>query len=217
MNIPVLFQSLPNQQERDAAYGLLEDFYKKSLAEISLPIDVDAIVESLGYALEYGSLADRGHPGALGLIHFDKKQIWIDATLSDDLNSSGRYHFTVAHEVGHHMLHKPQLDAQRAQMSLFARSDNQILCRIKDQEERHEKQADRFAARLLMPSVLVRKEYEALKQECRYAYQSWQFKEWIVRILKDRFEVSQQAMMIRLHRMRILLEADDRQLELLRA
>ena len=158
MSIPVMFQNLPNQQERDAAYGLLENFYRKPLLEIALPVDVDAIVESLGYGLQYGNLAERGHPEALGLIQFDKRQIWIDNTLSDDPNSSGRYHFTVAHEVGHHVLHKPQLDAQRSQLCLFQRMDNQILCRTKDKEERHEKQADRFAARLLMPSSLIRRE-----------------------------------------------------------
>lgn len=204
MKQPIRFPKLTSKQEQDAAYQLLEGFYKKPLYEIDLPIDVDRIVESLGYDLQYGRLAERGHPDTLGLIRFDDKQIWVDSSLSDDQNSIGRYHFTVAHEVGHHVLHKAVLEAQLNQTSLFSQNTNQILCRKQDQQELHEQQADRFAARLLMPSTLVRREFESIRKNYFLSPTTWQFEHWVVLQLKERFQVSEQAMRLRVERVRLL-------------
>ena len=42
-------------------------------------------------------------PEFLGGINFDKNEIYVNVAIE---NHDGRYAFTVAHEIGHHVLHK---------------------------------------------------------------------------------------------------------------
>jgi len=69
----------------------------------------------------------------------------------------GRYTFTVAHEIGHHVLHKDLYDAHISDRS-------QILCREQKKKPLIERQADRFAAALMMPRELVRNSNAVKKQ-----------------------------------------------------
>ncbi|HMK91417.1 MAG TPA: ImmA/IrrE family metallo-endopeptidase [Thermoleophilia bacterium] len=85
-----------------------------------------------------------------------------------------RLRFTIAHEIGHFMLHQGRAVNERA----GARSEGTA---------RYEREADQFAAELLMPEHLVRQAALEVGADPR--------------LLADRFDVSVQAMSVRLRRL----------------
>jgi hypothetical protein len=93
--------------------------------------------------------------------------------------SSGerRLRFTIAHEIGHFLLHPERAISERGGAT------NQATARL-------EREADQFAAELLMPEYLVR---QAVLDDGADA-----------RRLADRFDVSAQAMSLRLHHLGLI-------------
>ena len=88
----------------------------------------------------------------IGGIDFDSKTIIINAAIEDHI---GRYSFTVAHEIAHHVLHR--------ELFLEARTGNRIMCRGGIKRPIEELQADRFAEALLMPKDLITKCFKGMK------------------------------------------------------
>jgi predicted transcriptional regulator len=85
-----------------------------------------------------------------------------------------RRRFTIAHEIGHFVLHPERVAPERGGT-------------VNEAMKIQEREADRFAAELLMPEHLVRK---AVQDEGAD-----------VRRLAERFEVNEQAMTVRLRRL----------------
>ena len=115
---------------------------------ITLPVPVEDIAEHyLGYQIDFVNEGLFSDPEILGGIDFDENKIYVNASVEDH---DGRYAFTIAHEIGHHVLHrdtylKENLDGIK-----------EILCRDARNKPRIELEADRFAAALLMPAQSVR-------------------------------------------------------------
>ena len=115
---------------------------------ITLPVPVEDIAEHyLGYQIDFVNEGLFSDPEILGGIDFDENKIYVNASVEDH---DGRYAFTIAHEIGHHVLHrdtylKENLDGEK-----------EILCRDARNKPRIELEADRFAAALLMPAQSVR-------------------------------------------------------------
>ena len=133
--------------ERQAA-ELLADYYAASGKETSLPVPVEVIAEQhLGYDIDICDDGLFSDPDYLGGIIFDRNVIQINATVEAH---EGRYNFTLAHEIGHHVLHRERY--------LAARDGDpcDILCRETGDKPLIEAQADRFAAALLMPAHAVK-------------------------------------------------------------
>jgi Zn-dependent peptidase ImmA (M78 family) len=134
----------------EAADHLL-DQYRDFAGSFSLPVPVESIAEHfLGYDLEItdeGLFADRSF---LGGISFETNTIFVNASIEDH---EGRYTFTIAHEIGHHALHRDLYDELVADRS-------QILCREEKQKPLIERQADRFAAALMMPRYILSDEVQ---------------------------------------------------------
>jgi IrrE N-terminal-like domain len=109
----------------------------------SFPLDVEAIVEVyLGYSLVWGSFI---RDGALGSVDWTTSKIRVS---DEAMSNSGRSKFTVAHEIGHVILHVPILIAREKQIPLFE-SARVVL------DDTIEWQADYFASALLMPKDVV--------------------------------------------------------------
>ena len=108
-----------------------------------------------------------------GLLVPSELTIWLDR--SEAARSPGRRRFTIAHELGHFVLH-----AARSQTGATS------YCRGSDLERSDslEGEANRFAAGLLMPELLV--EQEASRCGCN------------IPLLAERFAVSAPAMRLRL-------------------
>lgn len=101
-----------------------------------LPVPVEAWVESpLG--LRFG-VADLSHLGTdvLGLARPKDRELWVSETIADQ---ESRFRFTIAHELGHIVLHS------KIQAEFRELAEGAYL------QQRVEREADRFAASFLMP------------------------------------------------------------------
>jgi hypothetical protein len=147
----------------------------------------------------------------------------------------GRYHFTLAHEAGHWRLHQHLFLRRMDQPSLFPDQEQKpdYVCRSSEKKKPVEWQADQFAANLLMPRELVKKAWQEwrgnmesivltdlgdMRRQILTAevLQRGGFKvgdsasddmvlEHCSRPLADKFQVSPEAMRIRLEDMGLLL------------
>lgn len=142
------------------------------------PIELRDIIKAEGINIEERTWPD--DLSGLLIIKGDSKLIGVNFD-----NNEVRKRFTLAHELGHFVLHKDE-------SSIF--KDNQLFKRQSEgyssREERMEQEANYFAASILMPESLVRK--EAKEMQCDL------HEEDNVRVLANKFEVSLPAMTFRL-------------------
>lgn len=129
------FQLWPTMRrvERTAWNAIVRCTRAEKLSTLPLPIPVEQWVEGpLGVTF---GIADLG-PGVLGIARPPTREMLISDTL---VNAEPRFRFTIAHELGHILLH-PRLHAEFRE-----RADGDYV------EDRIEREADRFAAAFLMP------------------------------------------------------------------
>ena len=146
-DFPDLSEDYIEQQAED----LLRRYSSSTGTETSPPISAELIAEQLlGYEIEITDEGLFSDPDYLGGIVFEDAVIKVNSSVEAH---EGRYNFTIAHEIGHHVLHK--------QFYLDNRNENtgNIICRETGSKPLVEQQADRFAAALLMPDALVRDAY----------------------------------------------------------
>lgn len=120
-------------------------------------IDVDFVIERmLGLELAVMDLKGLlGNPDVLGATVVDQERVYVDQSLE---KNPGRFSFTLAHEVGHWVLHRPHLATHPEGSALFDLSEfvEPQPATAPGRKPRVEWQADQFAACLLMPGKLVR-------------------------------------------------------------
>jgi len=145
------------------------------------PIPVEDIAAKLGAIVMRDDFSDDDVSGLL-IRESDEQVIGVNKT-----HSSTRQRFTIAHEIGHLLLHagKPViLDRARVNfrdaVSGMATDNDEI-------------QANAFAAELLMPRDMVMAESRRLALE-----HPVEDEDALLQILADRFEVSAEAMNFRL-------------------
>jgi len=134
------------------ANDLLNDYENNSQWTLQCPIPVERIAEKhLGYRIEITDDDIYKDAEILGGIVFEDKVIQVNGSIE---NHDGRYSFTIAHELGHHCLHKELFQ------KLSMESDEHTkMCRETGEKLLAEQQADTFAAYLLMPSKFVKNGY----------------------------------------------------------
>lgn len=143
----------------NAAEALLAR-YEVFRGERVFPVPVESIAEHLlGYTIEITDQGLFGDVNVLGGISFEHATIFVNALVE---HHEGRYSFTLAHEIGHHVLHRGAYEA-------LVNDPPRILCRNDQKKSLVEKQADKFAAALLMPrsrigmSDCIEKQHSALR------------------------------------------------------
>lgn len=149
--------------------------------------------------------------GLLGTIDLRNNII----TLSEDIISdTNRVHFTLAHEIGHLVLHRKFLRKE------FSSVDDYIDISILSDKniKRMEYQANVFASYLLLPErkfyyevALLFKEYSITKGRLYLDHQLCNRRNvsLILQRLSRKFQVSQQAIAIRLKNEKLLIETDN--------
>lgn len=171
------------------------------LASVPVPVPVEDWIERpLGFRLGYVSEAELG-PGTLGRARPRDGEIDISESL---LTHPGRLRFTCAHELGHLILHKdiaaspPDGERPGTQRSPTV-----------------EREADRFAAALLMPVGEVEKWMQKIRREHGLGASTWELLRgddvrgvWLWRkvflpSLVSSFEVSRAAMVYRCRELRL--------------
>ena len=135
-----------------------------------VPTPVDDIAESL-FSLR---VIDDHHMTESGTLDPAAFEVRVNAAVC--AAAPMRRRFTIAHEIGHYVLHAPG-------------ATGAVFCRVTDSPEAPqqliERQANRFAAELLMPEDLIRSEAARLGPECA--------------VMAELFQVSTPAMGWRLY------------------
>jgi len=216
---------LPDERIEDEAKLLLDEWAEKQSDPITVPVPIEDIIElHLGLEFSISDLkTELGHSDVLGAIWFGDRRIKVDESL--DFNQyprmRGRYFFTLAHEVGHWRLHRQHLAEDPNALRLFDKDGEPAFVCRSTEKPREEWQADTFASLVLMPKQLVRD-----------AWCDWRGTDDPVRIgdlpvcdfhgkieadqnmamerfckpMAERFEVSAQAMRIRLQKLGLMVE-----------
>jgi predicted transcriptional regulator len=131
-----------------AARDLLDRYDRHYDLPRDTPVPVDDIAESLlGLLVRIDSL----EPGVSGMLLVREREIRVSA--EECARWPARRPFTVAHEIGHWELHAADIDApficRRADIEEAGESDAAAI-------RRREREANNFAAELLMPEPRVR-------------------------------------------------------------
>lgn len=210
-----------DQEFEEETALLLAEFGNQHGHVTAPPVPIDEIVEEhLKLAIEIRDLrAEFPEGDVLGAIWFNDKRIAIDQGLvpEDFPAMRGRYRFTLAHELGHWRLHRHLYLRRAGEQSLLAnipaRPDHVLRSQATDPKE---VQANRFAACLLMPREMVKREWHQLRGNMDPIYladlqanQSLNLSDELLfeqaaRPLAEKFEVSPFAMRIRLEEMKLL-------------
>jgi len=215
---------LPKPHIEGEAKALLEEC-AETIGAITAPlVPIDDIVEvHLKLAVEYKDMRELfAMADVHGAIWMNDRIVGVDMSLDPHVNPKkrGRYHFMLAHEAGHWRLHRKYYLEDIAQGLLFgdALKKPGYVCRSSDRRP-VEWQADQFAANVLMPHRLVVAAWETwrgnlavvaavdLRRSARAGTGSSDEKliEWFCRPLADQFQVSAEAMRIRLEDMQLLV------------
>lgn len=186
----------PTPEPATAAQGLLRDFEERYDASEAPPVPVERVAGSLlGLFVDEaddlralpGAPADQGRLS--GMLDAGEMVIWVDR--GEARRSPGRRRFTIAHEIGHLLLHVPALH----QVFYDRPGDIREIEEAPDGEElpalrRREREANVFARELLMPEPLVAEQAHATG--------------FNLPALANRFEVSVPAMRLRLRILKLL-------------
>lgn len=144
-----------------------------------VPVPVDEVASNLGIDVQFADL-DEGCSGVLVRGKSGKRPV-IGVNWADHPN---RQRFTIAHEIGHYLLHKGS--------PVFVDTGHSVSFRSTagSGSRREEVEANWFAAALLMPKGKV----EAAFADCEFGVTD----DDDLRALATQFGVSRQAMAIRL-------------------
>ncbi len=217
---------LPANEIEQAADGLLTRAFGH---EVPIPVNLETVLFDLLAEKEELAFDDEtvlGHQDGdriLGRMWPFRNQIEICASLKEPHSEGrrkGRYRFTVCHEIGHWILHRPLhlqssscgsrglFGPEDAQFHMVSLNRNVFAANVTPPPE--EVQANRFAAHVLMPGSLLRREFvqrfgtpqvvtDPGRTACDTAIElAHRTTRSISTSLCDAFEVSRQAMAIAL-------------------
>lgn len=144
-----------------------------------VPVPVDKLARIAGASVHYEPFDGQ----VSGMVHRQGKGAAVIGVNS--AHSTTRQRFTIAHEIGHLILHAHEKLHVDERFPLAFRNDESSRA-----TQETEIEANQFAAALLMPVDFLQKEIESLPEDME--------DEKAVAELARRFEVSEQAMTIRL-------------------
>jgi hypothetical protein len=153
------------------ASGVVRDY-----ALATLPVDVDGLARDLGLPIYLDASLPESISGKISRDGAATSGFRITVNANDVPH---RRRFTIAHEIGHYVLHRDLI--------LDEVTDNEMY-RSSELSDEFERQANRFAADLLLPAQVVRDQYRKLPA---------------IIPLARLFAVSEEAMRIRLKELRL--------------
>ena len=155
------------------------------------PVDIIELAEKLGMEVVPSYDLDDSISGHLEVFRrperlSDRYVITVNAT-----QAWVRQRFTIAHEIGHFLLHADLLgdgvEDNRAYRKVSDPSDNKFA--NSGINDRHEREANQMAAKLLMPPEMIRKYWDSTKD---------------IEAMANIFEVSVSSMTYRLKNLRLM-------------
>jgi hypothetical protein len=214
---------LPEKHIEEEAELLIAEYERDRKPVTAPPVPVEQIMEAqLQLTVEIDDLRTMFESDdVLGAIWFKDALVKVDQSLDPHVRPAmlGRFRFTLAHEAGHWRLHRKHYQENPAQAHLFGgRGAPAFVCRSSEKPP-VEWQADTYAGYLLMPKRLL----VAAWQEWRAGLDPVVLDslppapaniqrhaddvrmEQFCRPLAEKFEVSAEAMRIRLEKLGLLL------------
>lgn len=166
----------------------LRNIVEKLLGDAKIkvpPVPVDCLIRSHGIVIARKRFDDE----TSGLIYVDAKTNNVVVGLNVS-HSKTRQRFTLAHELGHFLLHKQNGGGLHV-------DDRDFFIKFRDHHssdgsDREEREANAFAAELLMPSSFLGRDAGKLQEGLSFS------DETAVRELASRYGVSIQALSFRL-------------------
>lgn len=149
----------------------------------AIPVDIGEIIRTEGIVLQEESLED----DVSGMLVIKDSQVTIGV---NSCHHPNRRRFTMAHELGHYVLHRSSSNVFFDESLLFFRNQ-----KSSEGTQRQEIEANNFAAELLMPEP-------AIRQRLENPIDAFNDKE--VSSLASEFNVSSQALTIRLTKLGLL-------------
>lgn len=215
---------LPKQHIAREAELVLAECAETIGAVTAPPVPIDDIIEQhLKLVVEFKTMRELFPFGDVhGALWMRDQIVGVDTSLDPAVNPRrrGRYHFTLAHEAGHWRLHRQYYLEDVAQGRLFGDdlAGPAYVCRSSDTRP-VERQANQFAASLLMPRKFIFAAWTAWRgdsavvaiEELRSGggprhETDEHLMEDFCRPLADRFQVSAEAMRIRLNELELLVK-----------
>jgi Zn-dependent peptidase ImmA (M78 family) len=135
---------LPDYRRAEKAAEKLLEKYGYQTA----PIDPEVIAEAEGVDVVYAGFAGKAADEVSGFINPNERRIFVNREIPPN-----RKTFTIAHELGHYMLHRDYTES--GEYRILPRRNEYGL-----EKPVEEKEADVFAANLLVPMKLL-KRYKA--------------------------------------------------------
>ena len=171
---------IPYQRIEKKALEVLSQAEQLGIYNKNEAVDTMLICEKLfGLYISYEPLEKKMHEGILGCLDFEQNAIFLDENTADD--NEGRLNFTIAHELGHFVYHKPIYEAVGKDLLLL---HNELDPTYEKPRNDIETQANMFASAILMPKdVLIQKWNELDKMHFQEKAQ----------YLQSFFEVSREA------------------------
>lgn len=156
---------LPIKQTFNIKYLTDEEILKEIYNELHLSLDEHSTISDdkllqyvidQGYSLKSSSITNK----VLGEINFETKEVCISDSLA---KGSPRWRFTVAHELGHIVLHSDAIHQSQIRSIEESIDDEGFDVEIGDETiKRMEIQANSFASQLLIPEDKLMVEYSKL-------------------------------------------------------
>lgn len=194
---------------RDDIKSSVDQFIDKYGNGWSYPLDVELLAEDIGFNLRLLPHIEEKYE-KLAILSHSTKDIIVEESLFLQERSKNRYRFSIAHELGHFVLHS----------NLFKNTGittieewAQFLHDIpEDQKDYLEAQANKFAAHLLIPQNLLIKELTNYKPQIEKYLElfpkadSSDTVSFIAPKLAPKYGVSEQTMEIRINNSNIIDE-----------
>ena len=144
------------------ANELLSSYCEAKNSSIKIPVDPIDVLEFKGFSVDY--VNDKYDLNIFGALQVDKKVVEVNA---DVKINEGMENFTIAHELGHIVLHVPKMEKNKATECDFdSISQDSVV----------EKEADIFAACLLMPESNVKDAFYQLRNSRLFLKDNFIFK-----------------------------------------
>lgn len=173
-----------------SAYDLLKYLENQDDFDLKLPIDIEKIIKYLNIKLNKNPNFKKIKLDGMISIKNKEPEIWINPMKTQ---IEGRLRFTLAHELGHFMLHiAPDNDLER-EISI---EDDEVIYNRDDNWNHIEMEANNFASQLLMPSSMITEETKKILKKNPDLN-----KDEIIDSLSSIFDVSKLAMKYRLKKM----------------
>ena len=131
------------------ANELLSSYCESKDSSIETPVDPIDVLEFMGFSVDY--VNNKYASNIYGALQVDRKVVEVNA---DVKINEGMENFTIAHELGHIVLHVPKMDKDKmTECDFDSISKDNVL----------EKEADIFAACLLMPDANVKEAFYQIR------------------------------------------------------